>query len=158
MRRLIVGCAVVALVAMAVATEARPPAAFDGVSSLPIVPLVRSQLGLASWYGEAFQGSTTASGELFDMDRLTAAHPTLPLGSRIKVTNLANHKSLVLRVNDRGPNIRGRLIDVSKAAALRLGFLGSGMASVRVRTISYPKGYSAPGGFRTLGSCAALIR
>ena len=158
MRKLIMGCAVLALVTIAVKTEARPPAAFDRVASALIVPLVRSQLGLASWYGEGFQGSATASGELFDMNRLTAAHPSLPLGSRIRVTNLTNSKSLVLRVNDRGPNIRGRLLDVSKAAALRLGFLGSGMARVRVRTISYPKGYSAPGGFLTLGSCAALIR
>ena len=92
------------------------------------------------------------------MNGFTAAHPSLPLGSRIKVTNLKNHRSLVLRVNDRGPHMPGRFLDVSKAAAQRLGFLGSGTAKVRLRTISYPKGYSARGNFETLASCASLIR
>jgi rare lipoprotein A len=112
---------------------------------------------LASWYGEEFQGTLTASGEPYDMNGLTAAHPTLPLGSKIILTNLKNHKSLVLRVNDRGPNVAGRLVDVSRAAAKRLGFLGAGITRVRVRPISLSKGASNSS-FQTLGPCATLIR
>lgn len=151
MRNFVVGCAVLALVAISAKTEARPPATFKAT------PLLHSQSGLASWYGEAFQGNRTASGELFDMNRLTAAHPTLPLGSRIMVTNLKNHRSVVVRVNDRGPLVPGRLIDVSKAAARRLGIIGAGIARVRVRTLSLPGHHRQPG-FETLGSCAALVR
>ncbi len=158
MRNLVIGCLVAAVAALSVKTEARPPASFERMARGQTVRLGRSQLGLASWYGEEFQGNPTASGELFDMNGFTAAHPSLPLGSRIKVTNLRNHRSLVLRVNDRGPHVPGRLLDISKAAAQRLGFLGSGTAKVRLRTISYPKGYSARRNFEALASCASLVR
>jgi len=151
MRKLVVGCAVLALVAMSAKTEARPPATFR------VTSLLHTQSGLASWYGDAFQGVPTASGELFDMNRLTAAHPTLPLGSRIIITNLRNHRSVVVRVNDRGPLVPGRLVDVSKAAARRLGIIGAGIARVRVRTLSLP-GHHRQRGFETLGSCATLMR
>jgi rare lipoprotein A len=104
--------------------------------------LPKGELGLASWYGEESSG-VTASGEAFDKKELTAAHRTLPLGSKIEVTNLRNNRSLVLRVNDRGPNVTGRLLDVSKAAAERLGFVGSGRTPVRVRVLSLPKQYLA---------------
>ncbi|HEV2492612.1 MAG TPA: septal ring lytic transglycosylase RlpA family protein [Terriglobia bacterium] len=154
MRNLAVGCTVAALVLLSAKSRAGPPAKFDGLSK---VSLLRTQSGIASWYGEAFQGIPTASGELFDMNRLTAAHPTLPLGSRIIVTNLRNHRSVVVRVNDRGPLVPGRLVDVSKAAARRLGFVGAGVARVRVRTLSLP-GSHRQVGFETLGSCAALKR
>ena len=92
----------------------------------------------------AIEGSETASGETFDQEGLTAAHPKLPLGTRIKVTNLRNLRSTILRVNDRGPNVRGRLLDVSLAAAQRLGFEATGAARVRIKVLSYPKGYIAP--------------
>lgn len=93
--------------------------------------------GLASWYGEAFHGRPTSSGEPFDMYELTAAHRTLPLPSWVRVTNLANGRSVVLRVNDRGPfsDPDRRIIDVSYAAAVRLGMVGTGTASVRVTAI-----------------------
>jgi len=88
--------------------------------------------GLASWYGDDFHGRLTANGEVFDMGALTAAHPTLPMPSYARVTNLANGKSLIVRVNDRGPYHNNRLIDVSNKAAELLEFKGNGVARVRV--------------------------
>jgi rare lipoprotein A len=90
------------------------------------------QIGRASWYGEDFQGQQTASGEDFDMNKLTCAHRSLPLGSLIRVTNLRNHKSIVVRVNDRGPMPQSRVIDLSLAAARFLGFTSRGTAPVRL--------------------------
>jgi rare lipoprotein A len=90
------------------------------------------ETGIASWYGPTFYGKSTANGELFDGDGLTAAHRTLPMPVNVRVTNLENGKSLVLRVNDRGPYAKGRIIDVSRHAAELLGFLGQGTAKVRV--------------------------
>ena len=90
------------------------------------------QVGTASWYGEYFQGKTTASGEPFDMRDFTAAHPSLPLGSFVKVTNLRNGKAVVARVNDRGPVVDGRIIDVSYNAARALGFKERGVQKVRL--------------------------
>jgi rare lipoprotein A len=112
------------------------------LTELPVSLLPKGELGLASWYGDE-SGGVTASGEVFDNQGLTAAHRTLPMGSKIEVTNLRNNKSLVLRVNDRGPNVAGRLLDVSKAAAERLDFVGSGRTPVRVRILSLPKKYFA---------------
>ncbi len=91
-----------------------------------------SKVGLASWYGSAFHGRLTANGEVYDVNGLTAAHPTLPLPSYVRVTNLENHRSLVVRVNDRGPFAHDRLIDVSARAATLLGFRQRGTAKVRV--------------------------
>lgn len=91
--------------------------------------------GIASWYGSKFHGRRTSSGEAFDMHRFTAAHRTLPLPSYVEVTNLANGRSLVVRVNDRGPFKKNRLIDLSYAAAARLGFADQGTARVEVRAV-----------------------
>jgi rare lipoprotein A len=91
--------------------------------------------GLASWYGDDFHGRLTANGEIFDMGSLTAAHPTLPLPSYARVTNLTNGKSLIVRVNDRGPYHGNRLIDVSNKAADLLQFKSSGVARVRVEYV-----------------------
>lgn len=91
--------------------------------------------GIASWYGTKFHGRRTSSGEPFDMHRFTAAHRTLPLPSYVEVTNLANGRSLVVRVNDRGPFKKDRLIDLSYAAAARLGFADQGTAPVEVRAV-----------------------
>src|ERR1700690_1006002 len=90
------------------------------------------QVGIASWYGEQFQGKPTASGEPFDMRDFTAAHPSLPLGSFVKVTNLRNGKAVVVRINDRGPVVDGRIIDVSYNAAQALGFKDRGVQKVRL--------------------------
>lgn len=94
------------------------------------------QTGIASWYGEPFHGRDTANGETFDRHGISAAHPTLPLPSIVEVTNLENGRSLVVRVNDRGPFHNNRLIDLSEAAAHELGFHGQGLAEVRVRFIN----------------------
>jgi rare lipoprotein A len=92
--------------------------------------------GMASWYGDDFHGRLTANGEVFDMDSLTAAHPTLPIPSYARVTNLSNGKSLIVRVNDRGPYHGNRLIDVSNKAAELLEFKGNGVARVRVEYVA----------------------
>jgi rare lipoprotein A len=91
--------------------------------------------GMASWYGDDFHGRLTANGEVFDMGSLTAAHPTLPMPSYARVTNLRNGKSLIVRVNDRGPYHGNRLIDVSNKAAELLDFKGNGVAKVRVEYV-----------------------
>jgi peptidoglycan lytic transglycosylase len=93
------------------------------------------QFGRASWYGHALQGLPTATGEAYDMNAMTCAHRTLPLGSLVRVTNLRNHRSLVLRVNDRGPMIETRVVDLSYAAAKRLGFSQRGTVRVRLDLI-----------------------
>jgi rare lipoprotein A len=90
------------------------------------------EVGTASWYGEYFQGKETASGEPFDMQALTAAHPTLPLGSFVRVTNLRNGRAVVVRINDRGPVVEGRIIDVSYNTARVLGFEERGLQTVRL--------------------------
>jgi peptidoglycan lytic transglycosylase len=90
------------------------------------------QVGTASWYGEQFQGKQTASGEPFDMRDFTAAHPKLPLGTFVKVTNLRNGKAVVVRINDRGPVVDGRIIDLSYNAARTLGFKDRGLQTVRL--------------------------
>src|SRR5216684_9082646 len=90
------------------------------------------EVGTASWYGEYFQGKETASGELFDMQALTAAHPTLPLGTFVRVTNLRNGRAVVVKVNDRGPIVAGRIIDLSYGAAQILEFEDHGLQKVRL--------------------------
>lgn len=90
------------------------------------------QVGIASWYGPGFHGRTTASGETFNQNKLTAAHRRLPLGAEVKVTNLENGRSVTVEINDRGPYIDGRIIDLSKAAARRIGIVEDGIAKVRV--------------------------
>jgi rare lipoprotein A len=97
------------------------------------------QTGEASWYGKPHHGHRTASGEVFDMYRLTAAHPSLPFGSRVRVTNLRNGRSVEVRVNDRGPIVAGRIIDLSYAAAQELVAVADGTIPVRIRVLSIPR-------------------
>jgi rare lipoprotein A len=92
-------------------------------------------VGLASWYGNDFHGRYTANGEIFDMNAITAAHPTMPLPSYARVTNLKNHRSIIVRVNDRGPYAHDRLIDLSYKTATLLGFRGHGLAKVKVEYV-----------------------
>lgn len=94
------------------------------------------EIGRASWYGKLFQGHQTASGEDFDMNALTCAHRSLPLGSLVRVTNLRNHKSVVVRVNDRGPVPEDRVVDLSYAAARLLGFSHRGTARVGIELVN----------------------
>lgn len=97
------------------------------------------QIGTASWYGDYFQGKPTASGESFNMYDMTAAHPTLPLGTFVRVTNLRNGRVVVLRVNDRGPIVPGRIIDVSYSAARALNFKSQGLQRVRLDLVQPPQ-------------------
>ena len=91
--------------------------------------------GEASWYGPNFKGQTTANGETFNPSQMTAAHRTLPLGTRVRVTNQRNNQSVVVRINDRGPYAGGRVIDLSRAAAEAIGMRGSGVAPVSIQVI-----------------------
>lgn len=111
--------------------------------AVPAKPEIRSQtgknqpyqIGTASWYGEYFDGKQTASGEDFDMYDMTAAHPTLPLGSYVRVTNLRNGRAVVVKVNDRGPIVQGRIIDLSYGAAQVLKFEDHGLQKVRLDVV-----------------------
>lgn len=96
-------------------------------------PIFERESGRASWYGEPFHGRKTASGEVFDMGAMTAAHKTLPFGTRVLVVNLDNGRRVVVRVNDRGPFVAGRIIDLSKAAGALIGLDASGTARVEIR-------------------------
>ena len=102
----------------------------NGVSTPPAVPL--SQEGIASWYGPGFHGNKTTSGTVYDQHAMTAAHQTLPLGSNVRVTNLTNGKSVTVLINDRGPFAKGRIIDLSYAAARSVDIIAPGTAPVRV--------------------------
>ena len=112
------------------AEELKEPPAVEFAESKP--PAIRIGAGKASWYGGKFHGRRTSSGERFDMNELTAAHPTLAFGTRVRVLNVANGREVVVRINDRGPHIRSRIIDLSKAAAAALGFLHTGEARVEL--------------------------
>jgi len=107
-----------------------------GCASHDIDPRGYDETGTASYYGSRHHGKRTASGEAFDQHGLTAAHRSLPFGTRVLVTNLKNDRSVVVRINDRGPHTRGRLIDLSRAAAQSLDMLRSGTARVRVQSLS----------------------
>ncbi|MDI2593779.1 septal ring lytic transglycosylase RlpA family protein [Pseudomonas sp. N3-W] len=122
MKRLLGACALLSLLAGCASTGIIDPHGYN-------------QTGVASYYGSRHHGKRTASGEPFNLNAMTAAHRQLPFGTLVKVTNLNNDRSCVLRINDRGPHTRGRLIDVSRAAAERLGMLGSGTAQVRVQAL-----------------------
>jgi len=137
MKRLVMGCAVAGLIALSPKSEARLSASLSPVRSCAIAN-EEHETGVASWYGEEFQGNTTANGEIYDLNGLTAAHPTLPFGTTVRVTNLNNKKNILLRINDRGPYIGRRLIDVSWVAAKRLGFVASGTTRVRVEVVAGP--------------------
>lgn len=113
------------------ATAAPTPAPVVVARPAPAAPRV-VQTGAASWYGQAHHGKKTASGEAFDMYALTAAHRSLPLGTRIRVTNVANGRAIDVRINDRGPAIPGRIIDLSYGAARALGAVGDGVFRVRI--------------------------
>jgi len=108
------------------------------------------QVGTASWYGEYFDGKPTASGEAYDMYDMTAAHPTLPLGSYLRVTNLRNGRAVIVRVNDRGPVVAGRIIDLSYGAAEALQFKDKGLQRVRLDLVRPPARKSGPSRTETM--------
>ncbi len=121
---------VTAFLLLAVSTTLLAPAAFTQEAA------IYREKAVASFYGDAFQGKPTSSGELFDMNALTAAHKNLPFGTVLRVTNLANGKSVDVRVNDRGPFVEGREIDVSKEAAKRLDMIETGVATVSIAIVT----------------------
>jgi rare lipoprotein A len=116
------------------ATSGRPVVG----SRAPQERVGQQQTGYASWYGKPHHGRRTASGETYDMNQLTAAHPSLSLGTRLLVTNLRNGRSVKVLVNDRGPTIHGRILDLSHAAAKELGAVDDGVIPVRIRVLSTP--------------------
>ncbi len=133
------------------------PYEVDGVSYTPLLDHQGFvQHGLASWYGKQFHGRKTSNGETYDMYAMTAAHKTLPLGVFVKVHNEANGREAVVRINDRGPFVAGRIIDLSYAAASKLGVVGPGTAPVTITALGYRKhdsggqvSYSLPKTVRT---------
>jgi len=147
------GCAETELVAHAVKTVAGPtespaqgghykvgnPYQVFGKWYYPAEDPDYDQTGIASWYGPGFHGLKTANGEMFDENAMTAAHTTLPMPSYVRVTNLANGRAVVLRVNDRGPFVDDRIIDVSRRAAQLLGFYNQGTTQVRVEAVAPPE-------------------
>ncbi len=120
-------------------TEIQPQAGqsygVTGATYLPRKESAYDAVGIASWYGKHFHGRRTASGEIYNMNSATAAHPTLPFGTRVRVTNLANGHSVVLKINDRGPFAKRRIIDVSRRAAQVLEFVKNGTVRVRVQLV-----------------------
>jgi len=104
----------------------------------PAPPLEPGETGVASWYGHPFHGRASASGEIYDMEQMTAAHRTLPFGTMVRVHDLDNEKSVDVRINDRGPFVDGRIIDLSHAAARAIEMIGPGTARVRLEILSAP--------------------
>ncbi len=97
------------------------------------------QKGTACWYGKDYDGRRTASGEVFDMRKLTAAHPSLPFGTIVRIRNLTNDKTVLVRVNDRGPTVRGRIIDLSYGAAKEIDMVAAGLAEVELTVVKTPR-------------------
>jgi rare lipoprotein A len=139
MKIFFMGIGVAALMALTAPSEAVPTSRYS--MEMPPVPKQQCKRGIASWYGKECEGNLTASGIPYDLQGLTAAHPTLPLGTIIRVTNLKNHHCVVLTVNDRGPHVAGRMLDVSEAAAHRLGFAARGTTRVMVQVLQFPHHY-----------------
>ena len=109
--------------------------AFIFFLSIAAVAFGQVQTGKASFYADKFEGVQTASGEKYKRKKLTGAHKTLPFGTKVRITNLQNNKTVEIVINDRGPYVDGRIVDVSKAAAEKLGFINQGIAEVRLEVI-----------------------
>ena len=132
---------VLGILALCGCAVSRPPAALGTGGGRPSAERPGppgTEVGLASWYGEFHHGQPTASGEVFDMAGLTAAHRTLPLGTRVRVVNVDNGRSVQVRINDRGPYVAGRILDLSQGAARALGMVERGVAWVRVDVMGLP--------------------
>jgi rare lipoprotein A len=150
MKRSLYPCVVTILLAGAQGCSVTRPLGVSQVTTEPssiqgkagVAPAVETQpkirlvsTGRASWYGPGFRGRKTASGDIFDDSKLTAAHKTLPLGTIAKVTNLSNGKSVKVEINDRGPYVDGRIVDLSQAAAHALGMVDRGVAHVKIEPV-----------------------
>ena len=142
MMRIFRSSVVIALVLLSASCVGRPrtsqpsePLVSTKQSPVPVPGQIYRETGMASWYGKDFHGRKTANGETYDMYGISAAHRTLPLGATIRVTNLDNYKSIKVRVNDRGPFARNRVIDLSYGAAKELGYVAQGTARVKLETL-----------------------
>ncbi|HXN84571.1 MAG TPA: septal ring lytic transglycosylase RlpA family protein [Candidatus Binataceae bacterium] len=139
--RFVLATAALASIAVAACSTSRPihstPIAQQPVSQQPIES---SMTGMASWYGPGFDGHRTATGEVYNQEELTAASTVIPLGSRVMVTNLKNGRAVQVRINDHGPYVKGRKIDLSHEAARTLGIVNPGTAPVRIDLLSQPDG------------------
>ncbi len=129
-RRILSLAAALALATGGCARKQRVPIALPALGS--------AETGIASWYGHPYHGRASSSGEIYDMEKLTAAHRTLPFGARVRVENLENGANVDVRINDRGPFVEGRIIDLSRAAARRIRMLGPGTARVRLMVVGLP--------------------
>jgi rare lipoprotein A len=129
MRRAGAAAGVALLMAVAACSSHRPPAPLAGIAVGTV------QEGVASWYGPGYHGKRTANGERFDQDDLTAAHPTWPFGTRVRVTLLSTGRSCVVRINDRFGGHKGRVIDVSRGTARKIGLIGPGSGRVRLEVV-----------------------
>ncbi len=115
-----------------------PPTQSGAPETVPATPPASGETGIASWYGHPYHGRASASGEIYDMEQMTAAHRTLPFGAMVRVHDLDNQMSVDVRINDRGPFVDGRVIDLSHAAARAIGMLGPGTARVQLEILSLP--------------------
>ena len=108
-------------------------------------PVLRSEVGIASWYGAPYHNAREADGQIYNQNAMTAAHRTLPMGTVVRVTNLSNRKSVVVTISDRGPFVPGRILDLSRAAAIKIGVWRTGTARVRIDVLRYPSSVSSSG-------------
>ena len=138
MRKLVVGCALAGLIVLSPKSEKSKQVPCGALRIRAVKHHHSVQIGLASWYGMERQGIPTASGEIFDCEKFTAAHRLLPFGTTVRVTNLRNYESTTLKINDRGPGVPERVIDLSWAAANQLGFVDDGLTRVKIDVLSYP--------------------
>jgi len=115
---------------------------FIGISQPISAQSADTQKGQASWYGSQYHGKPTSSGELYNKNKMTAAHKTLPFGTKVKVTNLENQESVIVRINDRGPFVGDRIIDVSELAARKLQFHNDGIGNVKIEVLELPGDYN----------------
>lgn len=116
----------------------------DSPADLDSAPVLQTVEGTASWYGPNFHGNPTANGEIFDMNKVSAAHKDFPLGTWIRVTNKGNNRSIIVRINDRGPFIEGRILDLSKGAAELLDFVNAGLAEVKIEVLRWGSQFLIP--------------
>ncbi len=125
----------IALTAAALAGAVTFGDSSEGKTAVAMLKSTKVESGVASYYGVPYHGRQTASGEVFNMNELTAAHPTLKFGTKVKVTHLVNNRSVTVRINDRGPFVKGRVIDLSKAAAEELQMIRAGLAEVKIEVV-----------------------
>ena len=120
-------------------TEQEPPSAYPAEPAPESTsPVLHTEIGIASWYGAPYHNAHAANGQVYDENGMTAAHRTLPMGTLVRVTNLSTHQSVVVTISDRGPFVAGRILDLSRAAALKIGVWRTGTARVRIDVLRYP--------------------